>query len=206
MQICEIFHSLQGESTYAGLPCIFIRLAGCNLRCSYCDTPQSWEEGVEYSIDRILEEINQYSSRLVEITGGEPLLQNDCVELMERLKKGGYTVLVETNGSCSVQPVPNSVHLIIDVKLPGSGAGDSFLTDNLQWLKTGWDELKFVVSDRIDFDYALAFIREHKLEEHTLLFSPVTDRLDPVLLTDWILQSGLSLRLNLQLHKLLSLK
>lgn len=206
MQICEIFYSLQGESTYAGLPCIFIRLAGCNLRCDYCDTPQSLAEGHEYTLDQILEEIQVYPAKLVEITGGEPLIQPDCIELTERLEQAGFTILMETNGSCSVQPVPNSVHLIIDVKLPGSGAGGSFLVDNLQWLKAGWDEFKFVVSDRYDFDYALDFIKEQKLDEHILLFSPVSDRLDPSLLAKWILQSGLPLRLNLQLHKLLNLQ
>lgn len=206
MQICEIFYSLQGESTYAGLPCIFIRLAGCNLLCNYCDTPLSHEEGCEYSLDRIMEEIKTYPAKLVEITGGEPLLQSDCLQLTESLEQAGYTLLMETNGSLSVQPVSNAVHLIIDVKLPGSGAGGSFLTDNLQWLKAGWDEIKFVVSDRADFEYTLAFVREHKLEKHILLVSPVTDRLDPATLAEWILQSGLPLRLNLQLHKLLKLK
>jgi len=206
MNICEIFYSLQGESTYAGLPCIFIRLAGCNLRCKYCDTPQSYEDGKEYSIDAILSELSQYNCKLVEITGGEPLLQTEIIALMEQLNKAGYQILLETNGSQSIQPVPAFVHIIIDVKLPGSGHPQSFLTANLQWLKSGWDEIKFVVSDRADFDSALTFITLNNLLDHILLVSPVTDKLPPSILADWIKQTDVPLRLNLQLHKIITIK
>jgi 7-carboxy-7-deazaguanine synthase len=206
MNICEIFYSLQGESTYAGLPCVFIRLTDCNLRCNYCDTQYSYDKSTELSIDEIILEIAQYNCTLVEITGGEPLLQIDAIELMERLEADGYTVLLETNGSQTIQPVPNNVHIIIDVKTPSSGHPDSFYQPNLQWLKEGWDEIKFVVSDRADFDFALHFIETHKLQHHTMLISPVTDKLDPSVLAAWIMESGLPLRLNLQLHKILNLR
>jgi 7-carboxy-7-deazaguanine synthase len=206
MNICDIFFSLQGESTYAGLPCIFIRLAGCNLRCRYCDTPESFDVGQDFDLDQILLEIRKYPCQLVELTGGEPLLQSGSLELMEQLATEGYQVLLETNGSLSIQTVPSTVQIIIDVKLPGSGQPDCFLLSNLQWLKAGRDELKFVVSHRADFDAALAFIQAHDLYKHTLLFSPVTGELDPAALAAWIMETGLPLRLNLQLHKLLNLK
>ncbi len=206
MNICEIFFSLQGESTRAGLPCIFIRLAECNLRCSYCDTQYSYDKAQDMGIDRILEEIRPYNSTLVEITGGEPLLQPDALELMRRLKTAGYTILLETNGSQSIQAVPAGVHIIIDVKTPSSGHPDSFHLPNLRWLEQGRDEIKFVVSDRADFDFAQNFIQAHKLENHILLISPVSGKQDPALLAGWIMESGLPLRLNLQLHKILNLK
>jgi 7-carboxy-7-deazaguanine synthase len=206
MNICEIFFSLQGESTRAGLPCIFIRLTDCNLRCNYCDTQYSYDKSHELSLDQILEEISKYKCTLVEITGGEPLLQIDAIELMERLELNGCTVLLETNGSQTIQPVPDHVHIIIDVKTPSSGHPDSFYLPNLQWLKAGLDEIKFVVSDRADFDFALHFIETHKLQHHTLLISPVTGNLDPSDLSAWIMESGIPLRLNLQLHKILNLR
>jgi len=206
MNICEIFFSIQGESTYAGLPCIFIRLAGCNLRCTYCDTQDSYETAAQWSIDGIIEEIGKYGCKLVEITGGEPLLQEGTIELMERLNSEGYTILLETNGSLSIQKVPSFVHIIIDVKLPGSGHQDSFEQKNLQWLKAGWDEIKFVITDRADFETALNFINTNKLNAHTLLFSPVANKLKPVVLSDWIKATGLPIRLNLQLHKIIKIK
>lgn len=206
MNICDIFFSLQGESTFAGLPCIFIRLAECNLRCSYCDTPESYGTISQYSIDRILEEIKQYGCKLVEITGGEPLLQPETIELMEKLNSAGYIILLETNGSLSIQQVPSFVHVIIDVKLPGSDQPDSFDMANLQWLKEGWDEIKFVITNRADFEAAINFINTNKLTNHILLFSPVTGKLKPTILTDWIKVTGLPIRLNLQLQKLLKIK
>lgn len=206
MNICDIFFSLQGESTFAGLPCVFVRLAGCNLRCEYCDTPESFADGKLYSLDRIVEEVGKYGCKLVEITGGEPLLQDDTIELMERLNAAGFIILLETNGSLSIQKVQSCVHIIIDVKLPSSGHPDSFFMPNLQWLKEDWDEIKFVISDRADFDEAINFITANKLEKHILLFSPVADKLKPAILTDWIKAAGLPIRLNLQLHKLLKIK
>lgn len=205
MKICEIFFSIQGESSFAGLPCIFIRLADCNLRCSYCDTPQSYENGEEYTLEEVMEEIGRFDCKLVEVTGGEPLLQKEVIELMDTLNSAGYKILLETNGSQSVENVPSFVRIIIDVKLPGSGHPDSFLTANLQWLKDGWDEIKFVITDRLDFDTALAFIENNNLNPNYYLFSPVTDKLKPVVLAEWIKETGLPLRLNLQLHKIIDI-
>lgn len=206
MNICEIFFSLQGESTFAGLPCIFIRTSGCNLRCNYCDTTYSFASGREFTIDEIMQEISPYACNLVEITGGEPLLQPDVIELMQKLDTAGYTILLETNGSLPLLNLLHSVHIITDVKLPGSGSGGSFLPNNLARLKPGHDEIKFVVADREDFDIAIAFIMDNQLLRHTLLFSPVSDKLEPAILAEWIKQSGLPLRLNLQLHKLLNFR
>ena len=203
MQICEIFFSLQGESSYAGLPCIFIRLAGCNLTCNYCDTAYSREPGRDYCLDEILREIGKHDCKLVEITGGEPLLQQEVLELMEHLEKHNYTVLLETNGTQSIQNVPNFVHVIIDVKLEGSGHSGSFMEANLQWLRQGWDEIKFVVSDETDFGAAISFLKQHRLSGHTILFSPVWEKLQLPQLADWIKQTGMPLRLNLQLHKVI---
>lgn len=203
LNICEIFHSLQGESTFAGLPCIFIRLTECNLRCTYCDTTYSYAKGKDYSIERVLAEIALINCRLVEITGGEPLLQSDVIPLMKSLNQAGYQVLLETNGSISIQPVPAFVHVIMDVKLPGSGQFDSFLMDNLQHLTLGHDELKFVIKDLLDFDTAINFVKKNKLFNHILLFSPVMPNLPLSTLADWIKASGLPLRLNVQLHKII---
>lgn len=201
MKICEIFFSIQGESTFARLPCIFIRLTGCNLRCQYCDTIYSYVEGVEFTIDAIMDQIREYNCRLVEITGGEPLLQEGIIELMQRLDRAHYTVLLETNGSLSARNLPSAVRIIMDVKLPGSGHQDSFDPENLKYLKKNWDELKFVVTDRIDFDFALGFIKTHSLHAHTILFSPVSGKLSPADLAQWILELDFPARLNLQLHK-----
>jgi 7-carboxy-7-deazaguanine synthase len=203
MKVCEIFYSIQGESTFAGLPCIFIRLSECNLRCHYCDTTYSYEPGKEYSIDQIISEISHYHCRLVLITGGEPLMQDESIALMDRLYAEGYKVLLETNGSKSLQQVPSFVYVIIDVKLPGSGHHDSFLKENLKYLKQDWDELKFVVTDKSDFQAAIDFIRQYELHHHVLLFSPVTDNIKPAELAEWIKQSNLPARLNLQLHKII---
>ena len=143
LNICEIFYSLQGESTYSGLPCIFIRLSGCNLRCSWCDTTYTWSNGKEMSIEQILQEIRKYPCSLVEITGGEPLLQKRTIELMEILHQEKYRILLETNGTQSLQNVPDYVVKIVDVKCPGSGFGESFLMENLNFLLPV-DEIKFV--------------------------------------------------------------
>jgi len=203
MKVCEIFYSLQGESSFAGLPCAFIRLSGCNLECCYCDTTYAKTEGSERTVSQILQEIALFKCKLVEVTGGEPLLQEEVIELLERLHEAGYTVLLETNGTVFITKVPSWVHVIIDVKLPGSGHPGSFMQENLQWLREDWDELKFVVSGKEDFSSALDFITEHKLGKHRLLFSPVWGKVNPAELADWIKSTGLPLRLNLQLHKLI---
>ncbi len=205
MQVCEIFYSLQGESSFAGLPCVFVRLAGCNLRCAWCDTSQAFRAASEYTVDQVLEEVRKYPCRLVEITGGEPLLQPESLTLMENLDAWDYALLLETNGTLSIQNVPARAHVIMDVKLPGSGHPGSFLESNLERLRPGRDELKFVIKDRADFDQAVDFIRSHALLDFCLLCSPVANELEPNLLAHWILGSGLPLKLNLQLHKLLDL-
>jgi 7-carboxy-7-deazaguanine synthase len=204
LNICEIFYSLQGESTYSGLPCIFIRLSGCNLRCSWCDTTYAWSNGKEMSFEQILQEIRKYPCSLVEITGGEPLLQKRTIELMEVLHQEKYRILLETNGTQYLQNVPDYVVKIVDVKCPGSGFGESFLTENLNFLLPV-DEIKFVLASREDYMFALNFIRNNALEDRILLFSPVIGHLAPETLAQWMLKDGVPAHLQLQLHKLLQL-
>ena len=204
LNICEIFYSLQGESTYSGLPCIFIRLSGCNLRCSWCDTTYAWSNGKEMSFEQILQEIRKYPCSLVEITGGEPLLQKRTIELMEVLHQEKYRILLETNGTQSLQNVPDYVVKIVDVKCPGSGFGESFLMENLNFLLPV-DEIKFVLASHEDYMFALNFIRNNALEDSILLFSPVIGHLAPETLAQWMLKDGVPAHLQLQLHKLLQL-
>jgi len=205
LKVNEIFYSLQGESTFAGKPCIFIRLSGCNLSCSYCDTRYALDEGYEMEVGEILAKVESYPCELVEITGGEPLCQPESIKLMDKLLAQNYNVLLETNGSIDLADVPDEVIKIVDVKLPGSGCWGSFIWDNLDFLEC-WDELKFVISDREDYVAAVGFLDEHDLWQHEVLFSPVSDRLAPSLLAEWILKDALQVRLQLQLHKLLDIK
>ncbi len=204
LQIIEIFASLQGESTHAGLPCVFIRLSGCNLRCSYCDTRYSFEGGELISIKQILKQVQSYGIKLVEITGGEPLCQNQSILLMQALVDLGYKVLLETNGSIKLDMVPQQVIRIIDFKLGGSGEGGSFNEANYALLKAG-DEIKFVISDREDYLEAKTWVENWGREDLILLFSPVSERLNPKLLADWILEDALPVRFQLQLHKVLGI-
>lgn len=204
LQIIEIFASLQGESTHAGLPCVFIRLSGCNLRCSYCDTRYSFEGGELISIKQILKQVQSYGIKLVEITGGEPLCQNQSILLMQALVDLGYKVLLETNGSIKLDMVPQQVIRIIDFKLGGSGEGGSFNEANYALLKAG-DEIKFVISDKEDYLEAKTWVENWGREDLILLFSPVSERLNPKLLADWILEDALPVRFQLQLHKVLGI-
>ena len=202
MRITEIFYSIQGESTRAGLPCVFVRLTGCNLRCVWCDTEYAFQGGREMSLEEILGEVKRYACRLVEITGGEPLAQAEVHTLMRALAEAGYTVLLETGGSIDVSDVDPRVIKIVDLKCPGSGELESNLWENLPRLSPK-DEVKFVVKDRADFDWACSVVRERDLTaKHAVLMSPVHDVLDPRHLSEWILESGLDLRLQLQIHKL----
>lgn len=202
MRITEIFYSIQGESTRAGLPCVFVRLTGCNLRCGWCDTEYAFQGGSEMSLGEILGEVKRFDCRLVEITGGEPLLQAEVHPLMTGLAEAGYTVLLETSGSIDISDVDPRVIKIVDLKCPGSGECDSNLWENLARLSPK-DEVKFVVKDRADFDWACAVVRERDLTaRHAILISPVHGVLDPRSLSEWILESGLDLRLQLQIHKL----
>lgn len=229
MKVTEIFRSIQGESTYAGLPCVFVRLTGCNLRCNWCDTAYAFYGGTQMSLEQILARIDQLSGRglppsagpvgrksaaapaisRVELTGGEPLLQPDVVPLAERLLVDGYTVLVETSGERFVGVLPRDVVKIVDVKCPDSGEAETFQTKNLEVLDHK-DEIKFVIASRRDYEFARDFTARHNLvgRVEQVLFSPVFPDpsggwpgLDANLLADWILADRLPVRLGLQLHK-----
>lgn len=201
MKVCEIFASIQGESTYAGLPCVFVRMTGCNLRCVYCDTTYAYEEGREMSEGEILEAINSYGIRLVEITGGEPFLQKDTLSLIEKLIDNGFTVLVETNGSMSIKDVDKRAVIIMDIKTPGSGMFERMDLLNLKYLKPN-DEVKLVVMNREDYEWVRDFIKDYGLVDRCkLLLSPAFGLLSPESLSKWIIDDRLSVRLNLQLHK-----
>ncbi len=203
MLISEIFLSIQGESTYAGMPCIFIRLAGCNLSCSWCDTPYARvpDGARDASVDEVVSEIKKYRCDLVEITGGEPLMQQDACALAKRLVSARYTVLIETNGSVCLEGLDQRVVKIVDVKCPGSGHGGSFLMENLKHISPD-DELKFVIGSRVDYEYAARFVEEC-VRDKTLkiLFAPVAPSLDPRELAGWILRDCLKVRLQIQMHK-----
>lgn len=215
LQITEIFHSIQGESTHAGAPCVFVRLTGCNLRCRWCDTEYAFQGGHRMEVDEVVREVGQYPCRLVEITGGEPLLQAPAVgALAQRLLGSGYTVMLETSGERDLAAVPAEVVKIVDVKCPGSGEAETFRLANLALLQP-WDELKFVLTDRADYEFARDFIATHRLAgvAPTLLFSPAFRpdaagergtsqcQLDPRTLAEWLLADGLPARLSLQIHK-----
>lgn len=216
MQVTEIYRSIQGESSYAGLPCIFVRLTGCNLRCSWCDSEYTFMGGRKMSADEVMSAVSACGpARLVEITGGEPMLQDrELLPLMDRLLDAGYTVLLETSGERPLSNVPKPVIKIVDVKCPGSGEGDSFNMANLEALGSA-DEVKFVLADRTDYEFAREFTRAHRLSQrvHSVIFSPAFAKdatgprdsshclLDPRELTEWILQDGLQVRLGLQIHK-----
>jgi 7-carboxy-7-deazaguanine synthase len=203
LTVCEIFQSIQGESSHAGKPCVFVRLTGCNLSCNYCDAVYTRFEGAPHSIEEIVDEVLEYGWPLVEITGGEPLLQLQTPELCRALLEHGRTVMVETNGSLDIGSLPRKVIRVVDVKCPGSGEGGSFAINNIGLL-TAHDELKFVLSDRADFDWASAFVNEHSLcDRCTVLFSPVWGRVHPAALAEWILQHRLPVRLGLQVHKVI---
>ena len=203
MRITEIFFSIQGESTYAGLPCVFVRFTGCPLRCSWCDTAYAFYEGTERSLESILNEVEHYDCRLVEITGGEPLAQAEAHGLITALADRGYTVLIETSGAIDLAPVDPRAILIMDLKCPGSGMEDRNRWSNLSLLKPH-DEVKFVIKDRADYDWAVGIIRRHDLSDrHRVLLSPVFGELETQTLADWILADRLRVRFQLQVHKLI---
>ncbi len=204
MKINEIFYSIQGESTSAGLPCVFIRLTACDLRCTYCDTEYAFFEGKEMSVPEIVRAIEPYPTRLVLVTGGEPLLQPSVHDLFRELLDRGYTVCLETGGHRSLKDVDRRVRKIMDLKCPSSGMCERNDYENIRHL-TGADEIKFVVGDRADFDWACAIIRRYDLPSRvgTVLFSPVYNKLPYSDLARWVLDSGLAVRLQLQLHKII---
>ncbi len=201
--IHEIYRSIQGEGTFAGLPCVFIRLTACHLRCTYCDTAHAFHSGTKQTCDDVFREAIALGDELVEITGGEPLLQPEVLPLISQLADAGRTVLVETSGAVDISPVDPRARVILDVKTPGSGEVLANHWPNLGILKAT-DEVKFVVCDRADFDWSIECIRKHTLIGRCpILIAPVFGRVDGPELTGWILESRLPLRLQLQLHKLL---
>lgn len=201
LRITEIFFSIQGESTHMGLPCAMVRLTGCNLRCSWCDTEYSFKGGRTMGVDEVVAEVDAFGCRRVEITGGEPLLQKGAPVLAQRLLDAGYTVLCETSGERNIDLMPFGVRRIMDLKPPGSGESHRNDWANLDRLRPG-DEVKFVVTDRADFDWAMATVREHDLVSRVpVLVSPAYEQVMPRDLAAWILESGLDVRLNLQMHK-----
>jgi len=202
LTINEIFHSIQGESTHTGRPCVFVRLTACDLRCSWCDTPYAFTEGRKMTVDDVVASVEGYGCDLVEITGGEPLLQRDVYPLMEQLLASGKTVMVETGGHLSIKDVPTPVIRIMDVKCPGSGESERNHWENLELLGSH-DEVKFVIRDRSDYDYARDVVARHGLVDKTaaVLFSPVHGVLPAKDLAAWILEDRLPIRLQLQAHK-----
>lgn len=205
LAVSEIFKSIQGETTRAGLPCVFVRTAGCNLHCTWCDTEYARTgQGTELSVGEVFRRIRGLGGPLACITGGEPMLQAEAVcELARRLLEEGWTVMLETNGSIDTSAVPDRTVVVMDVKCPGSGEAEAVLPSNLKRLGPE-DEVKFVILNRTDFDWAVAFLKQHGLlgGPH-VLFGPVAGRLAPRTLAEWILESGLPIRLQMQLHRLL---
>ncbi len=203
LKINEIYYSVQGESTHTGRPCIFIRLTYCNLRCSYCDTEYAFYEGKDMEIAQIMSEIQQWDCNLVEVTGGEPLFQEECIDLLHELINSNYEVMLETGGSLSIFNVPKKVIKIVDFKCPSSKMEKKNLwsiVDDLQ----GHDEVKFVIGNREDFDWAKDKITEYSLDKIcTLLFSPTFGEIDPQLIVEWILADNLPVRMQMQMHKMI---
>lgn len=199
----EVYRSLQGESTFVGLPCVFVRLTACHLRCVYCDTPHAFHEGETLPLDDVVARALALGDSLVEITGGEPLLQPEVLPLMTRLADAGRTVLLETSGALDISSVDRRVRVILDLKTPGSGESAANLWSNLALLEAK-DEVKFVICDRGDFDWAFAQVVRHSLVDRCpVLISPAFGQVDPTELAAWVLESGLGVRLQLQQHKIL---
>ena len=200
IKINEIFYSIQGESSASGLPCVFIRLTYCNLRCSYCDTEYSFYEGTDMSIDDIMNNIKKYKCKLVEVTGGEPLMQEESIDLMKTLIDNNYTVMLETSGSLPIDKVPKEVIKIVDFKCPSSKMekkNDWTIINDL----TKNDEVKFVIGNKEDYIWSKEQIKKYKLTKNKILFSPVHNILDSQTLSEWILEDNLNVRLQIQLHK-----
>ena len=202
LKINEIYHSIQGESTSAGRPCVFIRLTYCNLRCTYCDTEYAFYEGKDMSVQQVIDEIEKYKCKLVEITGGEPLVQvEECLELMKRLNDLDYEVMIETGGSLSIKEIDSRVKIIMDLKCPSSGMEKKNFYENVQYLKST-DELKFVIGNREDYEWSVEKLNKYHLQgKCEILFSVVFGELEPVDLVNWILEDKLDVRFQLQMHK-----
>ena len=203
LKINEIFHSIQGESTWAGRPCVFVRLTGCHLRCVWCDTEYAFHDGRPMELEAVLEQVAAFGCDLVEVTGGEPLLQPECIPLLRSLLDRGYTVLLETSGALPIDEVPVGVHRIVDVKCPDSGESARNRWENLTVLRPG-DELKFVIAGRGDYDWAKQQLeRRGPFEDVPVLFSAAEPSLQAGELSDWVLEDRLAVRVQLQMHKIL---
>jgi len=201
LKVNEIFYSIQGESTYAGLPCLFVRLTGCNLRCNYCDTQYAFEQGRLFSLEQIHNKVLPFNCNLIEITGGEPLLQPKIVDLINALFENGKTILVETNGTQNIDLLPEAVVRIMDIKCHGSGECEKMDWKNIDRLRAK-DNVKFVISNYNDFEWTLKIIMKYKLiEKAHVLISPAFGVVKPDLVAKWVLESGLPIRMNLQLQK-----
>lgn len=202
MKVIEQFSSIQGESTYAGLPCVFIRLSGCNLRCGYCDTQYAYDGGAEITVDDIARRVKETGINLVEVTGGEPLLQGEeTLSLIRKLLEEGHEVLVETNGSKSIKGIDGRAVVVMDLKTPGSGMSGEMDFSNLESIKPS-DEIKFVICDRGDYDWSKQVISDYGLVGRcVLLFSAASGRLAPRDLSEWVLKDGLDVRINVQMQK-----
>lgn len=201
MRVTEIFYSIQGESSYVGQPCVFVRLTGCPLRCTWCDTDYAFYGGQEVSLEDIVAKVASYGCRLVEVTGGEPLVHAEAFPLIAKLCDAGHTVLIETSGAVDIGPVDSRAHVILDVKCPGSGMSDRMYWPNLAKL-TAKDEAKFVIADRKDYEWAREVIARHDLTARcSVLMSPVFGSLEPRQLAEWVLEDRLPIRFQLQIHK-----
>jgi 7-carboxy-7-deazaguanine synthase len=203
LKINEIYASIQGESSHTGLPCIFIRLTGCNLRCTWCDTAYAFHKGDDFTVEETMQKVETFSLPLVEITGGEPLMQEDVYPLMDKLLEKGYRVMLETGGALPIDKVPEEVIKILDIKCPGSGEEKKNHLENLKFLAPH-DEVKFVLLDRADYEWSRDLLQKYDLPSSTqVLFSPVFDKLDLKDLSKWILEDRLPVRLQTQLHKVI---
>jgi 7-carboxy-7-deazaguanine synthase len=202
LTVNEVYFSVQGESTWAGLPCVFVRLTFCDLRCTYCDTEYAFYEGKKQTLGEVVDAVLAYQCPLVEITGGEPLLQKNVLPLMTLLADAGCTILLETSGAHDISMVDPRVHRIMDLKTPGSGEAERNLFSNLDHL-TARDEVKFVIGSREDYEWSRAQVREHRLAArcHAVLFSPIFGRIDPREIVEWVLADNLPVRFQLQMHK-----
>jgi len=203
MQIIEIYKSLQGESSYSGLPCVFVRLAGCNLRCTWCDSEYTFSGGDHFTIDQVMQRVRDFGCRLVEVTGGEPLAQREAFALIRTLCDEGFEVLIETGGYVSTADVDSRANIILDVKCPASAEAERNEWTNLERLRANRDEVKFVVVDRSDWEFTKKIIAEYDLENRAkaILISPAWGQIDLQELAGWIAESGLRVRMQLQLHK-----
>ena len=200
LKVNEIFFSIQGEGTFAGKPCVFIRLTYCNLRCSYCDTEYAFEEGKEMEIKNIVDEIRKFNCNLIELTGGEPLFQEESKQLLKTLCDNGFDVMLETGGHMSIENVDRRVKIIMDVKTPSSKMSKKNLYSNFEHLKR-IDELKFVIGSKEDFDWSVHKVKEYQLDKYEVIFSPVFGEIENVQLAEWILEENINIRMQLQMHK-----